>query len=393
MRILAPEIAAPGRVVEVTFETGRGAADHAARAPRGLRAGGASVFFRSSQPVLSGNLESFLALGLLPSMAAGDGPAGRLIADGDVSRAFLAGLSAIQYIYTLWDASLGRVDVEGVRPVARPTPAAGRAGLFFSGGVDSLYSLVTRQNEITDLVFVHGFDIPLGNVVLREKVARRIREAAAAFGKNLVEIETNVRDVLDPCVEWGRLGHGAALAAVGHLLSPVLGRLFIASSHTYPHLDIWGSHPVLDPLWSSESLEFVHDGHRTRRVDKVARLANCDVAMRTLRVCWQNPDDAYNCGRCEKCLRTMINLRVNGALDRCTTFPGGLDLEAVMSMKVDREGLRILTQDNLDALRRTTPDDPLATALETLLGRTSASSRARRRIEGAAHRLARWLAR
>jgi len=51
--------------------------------------------------------------------------------------------------------------------------------------------------------------------------------------------------------------------------------------------------------------------------------------MRWLRVCWQNKELAYNCGRCEKCLRTMIALHLAGALSRCRTFNRPIDVQRV----------------------------------------------------------------
>jgi hypothetical protein len=96
----------------------------------------------------------------------------------------------------------------------------------------------------------------------------------------------------------------------------------------------WGTHPGLDPLWSTETLEFVHDSALRGRLPKIALVATNPVARRTLRVCWHNPDDAYNCGRCEKCLRTMAGLVLHEALDQVETLPPRLDPEAFGSMVV-----------------------------------------------------------
>ena len=52
----------------------------------------------------------------------------------------------------------------------------------------------------------------------------------------------------------------------------------------------------------------IHDGAEARRCDKLRRLAESAPALKGLRVCWQ--DAGFNCGRCEKCLRTMIALHL-----------------------------------------------------------------------------------
>ena len=111
------------------------------------------------------------------------------------------------------------------------------------------------------------------------------------------------------------------LASVGLLFQARFRTILISAAHTYADLGPWGSHPLLDPLWSTELTEFVHHGAHATRVDKCRVLANSEVAMRHLRVCWENREGRYNCGECEKCLRTMVNLAAVGALGRCTTLP------------------------------------------------------------------------
>jgi hypothetical protein len=128
----------------------------------------------------------------------------------------------------------------------------------------------------------------------------------------LIEIETNLRDTSDDYCPWFQY-HGAMLAAVSHMLAGQVERIYIPSSYTYEQLGDCGSHPFLDPLWSSGDLAFVHHGAETGRVAKVERISRSEVARRHLRVCWENVDEAYNCGRCEKCIRTSINLRIVGA--------------------------------------------------------------------------------
>jgi len=206
--------------------------------------------------------------------------------------------------------------------------------------------------------------------LLREKVSKKIREVASSFNKNCIEIETNLREVLDTYVSWGKQGHGPALAAVAHLLSPLLSRVYIATSNTYLSLGLkWGSHPILDHLWSSESLEFIHDGCEATRVEKVSLISEYDVALQSLRVCWKNPNSVYNCGRCEKCLRTMISLKINNALNRCTTFDEPLDIRRVYRMPGLNEDLKYLIKDNLDALEAKSGNEDLKKALRYLLNR------------------------
>ena len=328
------------------------------------------IYFRThDDAVITANPEAFVSCALLPCMKSGGGD---LAIEGEISAKYLSSLPVIQDIFCKWDASLQRVRVTNAVPVARTGPTGRRVGAFFSGGVDSFYTLLKHQAEITDLIFI---DMRLDDPVLREKISARIRRVAAAFGKNVIAIETNVRELIRPYVKWGPLGHGSVLAAIGHLLSPSFRRIYIPTSLTYAHLPPWGSHPVLDHLWSTELLEFVHDGCEANRVEKVGRLSDCDIALENLRVCWKNHDASYNCGRCEKCLRTMINLKVHNALDLCTTFDQELDIRRVSRISVKKRATRVLMQQNLDALNQSQGNEELKGALRQSLNRPLWASR------------------
>jgi len=138
---------------------------------------------------------------------------------------------------------------------------------------------------------------------------------------------------------------------VALLLSDQMRTVYVAASHSYRDLLPLGSHPILDPLWSTETMEIVHDGCEATRPEKVARLATCDLALKTLRVCWENRDGAYNCGKCRKCLSTMVNLHLVGALSRCATFARPLDLRAVSRITPSRSTFALLAA-SLDMTER-----------------------------------------
>jgi len=190
----------------------------------------------------------------------------------------------------------------------------------------------------------------------------------AGFGKNVIEIETNLRSFLRPYVSYATLSHGAALAGIGHLLAPFFRRMYIASTYTRDHLFPWGSHPELDPLWSTETLEFVHDGGEATRVEKAAWLSESDLALQSLRVC---AGGTNNCGRCEKCVRTMINLASVGALDRCTSFDVPLNLRNVRKILVHDEHTRAFVDENLQALENGACDPQLYDALREVADRSA----------------------
>lgn len=327
------------------------------------------IFFRSADVELSTNSEAFLACAILPCMKTG----AKIVADGEVSQRFISALPKIQDLYCSWASSLYKIEIDHALPIIRPRQAETSISAFFTGGVDSLYTFLKNQSEITHLVFVHGFDIPLSNLSLRKEVSKKIRKLASHFGKSVIEVETNLRVLLDPYVGWGPLGHGAALAAIGHLLPAGFSRIFIPASDTYEISPDpaswaigwgWGTHPMLDHLWSSESLEFIHDGCEAGRFKKVSFICKHDIALQTIRVCWES--DVYNCSRCEKCLRTMINLKANKALNRCTTFQTDLNFKHISAIKVDAN-TREYIEENINALKKEQGNEDLIRVLQKVL--------------------------
>ena len=284
--------------------------------------------------------EASLAAFLFPAMVAGTD----LRIDGPVSARLIEAVPAIQQIFRLWDRRAGiiRVGGSGTRTAVPPTPTG--VGCFFSAGVDSFYSVLQHRDEITELVFVHGFDVPLERATASDRIVDGVRSAAAEMGKPLVEVWTDLRRFSDPRVSWN-LYHGAALAMVAHLLSARFERVYVPATHTFAHLLPWGSHPLLDPLWSTEALEIVHDGAGVTRPEKVEFVSAHDVALSWLRVCWESRATAYNCGSCEKCLRTMAALELSGALQRSRTFPVRLDLAKIRRLRVQGDSGRAFWSD------------------------------------------------
>jgi hypothetical protein len=198
----------------------------------------------------------------------------------------------------------------------------------FSGGVDSFHTLFAHrgaaapnpQYTISHLMFAHGFDIPLRDETYPE-VAAEFRELAAGLGLGFIGISTNVRELLDPHVPW-LTTHGAAIAACGHLLSAGARSLIIPSTNRQSLLfSPCGSNPVTDPMLGSDELEIIHHGTEHSRIEKIVSLAERAEAQNHLRVCWQNVPGQRNCGRCLKCLKTMMPLAVVGALEKFRVFP------------------------------------------------------------------------
>jgi len=224
-----------------------------------------------------------------------------------ISPKLMRGLKRIQEIFHAWYPWLNKVSITA-RCEECDDDSPNRVGSFFSGGVDGMYTLFTNSDDITDLVFVRGVDMWFENISLFEEVIEKNREFAKHVGKRLVIIETNAREwAYSHKLSWANHFMGGGLSSLTHVLN--LKRSYIAASQTYTNPYPDGSHPVTDPMWSTERSEIIYDSgiHRT---EKVKRIAKEPQALDILRVCFQN--QTYNCGECEKCLRTMMALHLIG---------------------------------------------------------------------------------
>ena len=305
--------------------------------------------------------DAFVAVALMAAMAWNE-PL-ELAPPAAVSPLLLGNLERLQEIFHVWNPALQRVPV--VAAAAPPPAPRPGSGAFFSGGVDSLYTFLRNEAEITHLVQLHGFEYRRQNRSLAQEAEERNRRFAASRRRELVIVETNVRELFEKHNVHIYTYHGALLASVAHLLG--FHRAWVPSSQSWASLSPWGSSPVTDPLWSTESVEIVHDGCEARRHDKVRRLAQDPDTLALLRVCPENK--VYNCGRCEKCLRTRAVLRMLGLTS--PNLPPLGDLRPVRGLRFHSHWQRAEWIDNL-RLAVEVGDRALARAISVAIARYDA---------------------
>jgi hypothetical protein len=194
-RVIADEPGPRGREVEFEFQ---GAGIRSRR------------FVRASEPLLETSNEALVACCLIPAMASGVG----VQLAGPASARLVSALPTIVDILTAWNTQLTRVSFPSLIPVAGRRSSPGRVGAFFSGGVDSFHTFLTHREEVTDLIFVHGFDIRLEKVDLLRRAAASVEAVASKFGVNVVHVETDLKPFMNTFVNWGQTGHGAAIASI-----------------------------------------------------------------------------------------------------------------------------------------------------------------------------------
>lgn len=305
------------------------------------------TFDKKYKKYLQIDASPFAAALLLPSMKQGED----LIIEGQISKKLYEGMQQIMATFLGWDIGLKPIKIIAggfTSDTLNPKTTA----TFFSGGVDSFYTYLKHKDDhcdpVTHLLLVKGFDIDLRNTKLWDATLRNVREIAKAEKVDLIETETNIRPLIDPILSWA-YSHGGCLAAVGLSLRKGLKKIYISASGTLDQQEPWGTHPETDSFWNTEKLTFIHDGVEASRVEKVAwQIAKSPTALKHLRVCYMNEKDAYNCGMCDKCLRTMVNLYLAGVLDKAETFPDAINLERIAEIRM-RTGTPTQAE-NLEAL-------------------------------------------
>jgi hypothetical protein len=303
-----------------------------------LRKIGWDTVYFSVGNILPGNYihhdaSPFAAALLLPSMKQGE----NLVIEGSISAQLYRGMHAIMQEVLKWDVGLQPIKIEVGALVADP-PRPQRSASFFSGGVDSFYTYLkhktdpTEKDRINNFILVNGFDINQRNTQLWDRTLDNIKSIAEADGVELIVVRSNIQGLVEPILLWD-YAHGGCLAAVGLFLRGAFHQIYIPSTHSAAEQIPWGSNLALDGHWSTESTAFIHDGTEATRLEKVTwQIARSPLALDHLRVCFENEPGAYNCGRCDKCLRTMVNLYVAGVLGPSGTFPRQIDPELVAAV-------------------------------------------------------------
>lgn len=244
-----------------------------------------------------------------------------------VDATLFANAQAIMDIWAQWDARYVPVTIDADIE-DDPIETAGKTAQLFTCGVDSFFTLSRFETEedgsIDDLVFVHGYDIPLQNRRAWQSAAAKVQDSAKSLQKNCVLMSSNLRETRWGYTRWTEFSHGAALIAAGLTLEREFARLIVPASWNDRALRPWGSHPQTDVLFSTSGTQVVHYGSRWGRFKRTAWIVDHpikEIALKNLRVCSRD-DLGGNCGACGKCLRTMSSLDLLGALDEAPTFPG-----------------------------------------------------------------------
>ncbi|MDZ7697441.1 MAG: hypothetical protein U5R49_11140 [Deltaproteobacteria bacterium] len=302
---------------------------------------------------------------------------------GPVSASLLDNLEEFQLIFSLWfPDKYARIDIVADHEV-EARPVNDRVILSFSGGVDGAFCALNhilrrgpikrKWFDVNAVLYIEGFDVNIDYDAQCKAVVRRNRALLEKYGDLVfLNVRTNLKYLLSIKRFWA--SHACVIASVASLFRPLSGGCLIGSSHSYLHLNPWGSHPLTDRLLSSKGFAIHHDMVFTR-MEKLKALSEWPEALDNLKVCWEgqykfdtSPDT--NCCVCDKCIRTMLAFK---ALDQemPSSFPKPLTPETVRSLEdkpFDWSRLVFLIEIMKTAEQNKKADDPLFKALKAVIG-------------------------
>jgi hypothetical protein len=264
-----------------------------------------------------------------------------LLVRGPVTRSALLNLNEFQEAWVLWRPHLyHKIKIVPDSIVDRPAAREKKAIAAFSGGVDSIFTILRHNAKnlgnasypLNDAVLlVHGFDVPLAAPDRLESLKKRTRPLLDELGLKLLTVRTNLnelglQDWEDSCM--------SQLACCLNNYSDEFCYALVAGTEAYNALVLpWGSNPVTDYLLSGDTMRLVHDGAGYSRTEKVAQIATHKTATQVITVCWEGEDTFRNCGQCEKCIRTQLNFRAVG-VEHAPCFDRPLDSRLIETIKL-----------------------------------------------------------
>jgi hypothetical protein len=202
-------------------------------------------------------------------------------------------------------------------------------GLLFSGGIDSTVSYIRHRDKKPDLIMVWGLDIPLDEKDFWWKVRDTYENFAIRENVKIRFIKTNMRQCMNEALlskessryckglSWWEMVYSLPLLG---LCAPItverIGTILFASSETKEFSRPGGFHPQLFVnriSWAD--VRVVLDAYEISRQEKIRYFLKNYITDHGnyphLWVCWKSRH-SLNCGKCEKCSRTITELILEG---------------------------------------------------------------------------------
>lgn len=232
---------------------------------------------------------------------------------------------------------------------AEKVNSRGAVATAFSGGVDSMYTIMTHGAESPyPITHLTNFNLGVFEGADYRKGFRKACANAKAFademGLGFVGLDSNISEVLPERyldVYPFRL-LGGAMAMQGFLGGYLLSSSFDLGAF---HFDLHtaGSYEyLLTHCAQTESLSVYNSGAQCKRMEKMRAISQWEPARRWLHFCIFGMPGSRNCGKCKKCSRDMSGLYALGTVDR---FGAVIDLPALKRTLPSKLGFVLANRD------------------------------------------------
>ncbi|MBX3616249.1 MAG: hypothetical protein KF839_03695 [Nitrosomonas sp.] len=279
-------------------------------------------------------MDGFLVGMVFPAMQYGE----NIHVEGCISSQLLFNLN--QYVIPMLMAFLPAckwINITAAESNAEHFDCSG-VGTGFSGGVDSFctffdhYELEKNtENRINSLVFLNVGSNGPGRtdeelMAAHKKFCSRyeyLSKFPEEFSLDFISLDSNLHS-FHP---WGhQLTHSLTTISAVLVMQNMYRKYFYASGGL-SYLELYKYHelllkrdtalidPMLLPLLSTESLNFISDGAQYTRVEKTLRIVDYEPVKRYLNVCVHDRESHENCSVCGKCCRTLMTLNSIGKLE------------------------------------------------------------------------------
>lgn len=202
--------------------------------------------------------------------------------------------------------------------------------MFYSGGVDSMFTFISHTDEQPDLLSIWGSDIKYDNENGWRLVHRAIEEVVEKYNLTEAVFHSSFREFDNENVLhaefkgqlkdgwWHGVKHGIALLShvAPYAYLHHITKMYIASSNCPEDGHVrCASNPLTDNQVRFANCQVLHDGfekNRQKKIQKIVEFCKKNHTYLPLHVCWESQQGG-NCCHCEKCYRTIVALLAEGA--------------------------------------------------------------------------------
>jgi len=243
----------------------------------------------------------------------------------NLDKSYLDSLNKLKQTFKKWYpqfSSSGKIRVQNV--VFNEFNNEGYA-LLFSGGVDSLTSYIKNKEKRPTLITIWGIDIPTNEYKFWTNVKNGITDFANREGVPVHFIKTNAGEIVNDGIFtreygldkfktdwWTGVSHGLIVTgSCAPSTTDGIERLILSAFTTKDYNVPDATRILLDSDISWGDVKVTYDGELSRQEKIKCVLKENPLYLQYLRVCYSQYLE-YNCGLCEKCLRTITGLLLEG---------------------------------------------------------------------------------